>query len=150
MKMIELDFIKNYKEVKKLFEMSAIQFNEYFFNELKRKIDNMIHYTILRIKKQENSGFNIFSIFGSKPIIPQDIDKSYFSLNLNLKQLYPYALDNIEKKIIFKSLKSKWFKCQNDHLYTADEASSPNNDNSCPYCSFSEKAFIWMKKKIGI
>ena len=150
MKMIELDFIKNYKEVKKLFEMPAIQFNEYFFNELKRKIDNMIHYTILRIKKQENSGFNIFSIFGSKPIIPQDIDKSYFSLNLNLKQLYPYALDNIEKKIIFKSLKSKWFKCQNDHLYTADEVSSPNNDNSCPYCSFSEKAFIWMKKKIGI
>jgi hypothetical protein len=51
--MIELDFIKNFNEVKKYFQLSEIQFNQYFFFDLKRKIDNMFHYAILNISKKE-------------------------------------------------------------------------------------------------
>jgi len=143
-KMIELDFIKNFNEIKRYFQLSYIQFNQYFFYDLKRKIDNMLHYTILNISKKEKSG-----IFSIKMKLHQDISKYYFSEDINLKYLYPDTLVEFDKKIIFKSLKSKWFKCQNEHIYTLEEVKDIKDISSCPHCSFSEKAFSWMKNAIS-
>ena len=143
----ELDFIKNFNEVKKYFQLSSIQFNQYFYYDLERKIDNMLHYTILNISQIEKNGF--FSFFCINEKTHQEADNHYFSENINLKNLYPDTLAKFDKRLIFKSLKSKWFKCQNGHIYTLDEVKDIKDVNSCPHCSFSDKAFNWMKNAIS-
>ena len=142
---IELDFIKNFNEIKKYFQLSFIEFNQTFFYDLKRKIDNMLYYTILNISKEENNCF--FGIFCKQKIYPKDIVEHYFSKNINLKKIYPHALIEPKKRHIFKSLNSKWFKCQNEHFYTIDEVKSIKDVNSCPHCSFFDKAFNCRKMK---
>ena len=144
----ELDFIKNFNEIKRYFQLFSIQFNQYFFNDLKRKIDNMLHYTILNITKKEGNSY-FYDIFCPRKKTPKDISKHYFSKNINLKSLYSHALVISDKRYIFKSLNSKWFKCQNEHIYTLDEVKDIKNVSNCPYCTFSEKAFIWMKNIIS-
>ena len=141
---IDFDFLKNFNELKNYFNASTIQFDQYFFKELKRKIDNMLYYAILRIKNvdEENIGFFEY-LFGSKKITSKDIAKSYFSLDLKLKDLYDN--DYSETKNIFKSLSSKWYKCPSGHIYTSDEVDN-NNELSCPYCTLGDKAFIVFKK----
>jgi len=141
---IDFDFLKNFNEIKCYFNASTIQFNQYFFKELKRKIDNMLYYVILRLKNEneENSFFGV-SIFSKKIITSNDIAKSYFSLDLKLKDLYDN--DYSETKNIFKSLSSKWYKCPSGHIYTSDEVDN-NNELSCPYCTLGDKAFIVFKK----
>jgi len=143
----ELDYIINFNEVKKYFQLSSIQFNQYFFYDLKRKIDNMLHYVILNIFQIKENDF--FSFFCIKEKPPQEIDDNYFSEDINLQYLHPDTLVKFDKRIIFKSLKSKWFKCQNEHIYTLDEVEDIKDINSCPYCSFSDKAFNWMKNAIS-
>ena len=143
----ELDYIINFNEVKKYFQLSSIQFKQYFFYDLKRKIDNMLHYVILNIFQIKENDF--FSFFCIKEKPPQEIDDNYFSEDINLQYLYPDILVKFDKRIIFKSLKSKWFKCQNEHIYTLDEVEDIKDINSCPYCSFSDKAFNWMKNAIS-
>ena len=147
---IDFDFLKNFNVVKNYFNASTIQFNPYFFNELQRKIDNMLYYAILRLKN-ENEDENNIGLFGfvfnPKIITCKDISKSYFSLDLKIKDLYDN--DDYNKKYIFKSLSSKWYKCPNDHLYTSDEVD--NKDKlSCPYCTFGDKAFTLIKNIFGI
>ena len=145
--MIELDFIKNFNEVKKYFQFSEIQFNQYFFFDLKRKIDNMFHYAILNISKKEYN--NCFPFSTKKKVTPKDIVKHYFSKNINLKSLYPHILVESDGRYIFKSLKSNWFKCLKGHIYTSDEIKNIKDAKACPHCSFSDKAFIWMKNSIS-
>ena len=142
---MDFDFLKNFNEIKNYFNASTIQFNEYFFKDLKRKIDNMLYYIFLKIIKEENIVlFNY--LFSSKKITKKDIAKSYFSLDLRLKDLFPSAPYDLDKKNIFKSLKSKWYKCTYEHLYTSDEVENYNNVLSCPHCTFGEKAITMMKK----
>ena len=145
--MIELDFIKNFNEVKKYFQLSSIQFNKYFFYDLKRKIDNMFHYTILNISIKEYN--KCFPCLSKEKLTPKDIVKHYFSKNINLQSLYPHILFESDKKYIFKSLKSKWFKCQKGHIYTLDEIKNIKDSKTCPHCSFCDKAFIWMRNSIS-
>ena len=143
----DFDFLKNFNEVKQYFEPKTIQFNRYFFKELKRKIDNMIYYVVLRIvdDDENNSGF-LPGFFSSKKITTNDIAKSYFSLDLTLRDLYLSSLD-LNDKVIFKSLSSKWYKCPNNHFYTAEEIEK--YDDSCPHCTFGEKAFSMVKNIFG-
>ena len=137
-------FFKNFNEVKNYFNASTIQFNQYFFKELKRKIDNMLFFSILRLKKEDEENIGFFGyLFASKKIKSKDIENSYFSLDLNLKDLYDII--DFEPKNIFKSLSSKWYKCPSDHLYISDEVDN-NNGLSCPHCTFGDKAFAVIKK----
>ena len=110
----------------------------------------MIHYCILKLKneKEENSGFFSY-FFSSKNITAEDIAKSYFSLDIKLKNLYPNVTIDFEKKNIFKSLNSKWYKCQNGHYYTLDEVGDIKNELSCPYCTLTDKAFGFVKYVFG-
>ena len=150
----DFDFLKNFNEIKEYFKTQTIQFNQYFFEELKRKIDNMLHYSIIKMKNEDedkdNNGF-FSSFFNSNKIKSKDVLKSYFSLDLSLKFLYLHAsfyLDN--KIIIYKSLKSKWYKCPNDHLYISEEVEKGVSVDSCPHCTFGDIDISWMKKKFGI
>ena len=148
---IDCDFIKNYNEVKNYFEEEAIQFNQFFFHELRRKIDNMLYYVILSIRNDDKKEQGLFGyLFGSKKITPKDIAKSYFSLDLKLRDLYPTNPSYFDRQYIFKSLNSKWYKCPNEHFYTIDEVKKYNDVLSCPHCTFGEKTFIAMKKLFGM
>ena len=148
-KLIEFEFIKNFNVVKNYFETFEIQFNQHFFNDLKRKIDNMLHYSIIVLTKEKEEKNPLFSFFRTKKITSKDIINSYFSLDLNLKVLYPKTPLESEKKIIFKSLSSKWFVCQNDHFYVAEEVEENDKQYSCPHCTVLEKAYGWMKAKFS-
>ena len=141
----DFDFLKNFNEIKQYFEPKTIQFNQFFFKELKLKIDNMLYYSILRLKKDDEKDSGFFKgFFSSKKITTQDIAKSYFSLDLSLRDLYPAILDN-DKKIIFKSLHSKWYKCQNGHFYVLDEVEKYDDVLKCPHCTFGDRALSLVK-----
>ena len=141
---VEFKFLQNFNIIKKYFESSKIQFNKYFFNELKRKIDNMLYYSILKMKKPEkNIGFFRHPV---EKITTEDINNSYFSLYFDLKIIYKNI--NFETKIIFKSLDSEWYKCPNDHLYVLDEVEDWKTPSNCPYCTFTDKAIAWIKNLI--
>ena len=143
----EFKFIKNFNIIKKYFEESKIQFNQYFFNELKRKIDNMLYYSILKIKNEPEKNSSFLGLSNRvKKITTEDIINSYFSLNLNLKQIYKDI--NFETKIIFKSFNSDWYKCPNNHLYVLDELKDIKKPSECPYCTFKDKAIAWIKNLI--
>ena len=149
----DFDFLKNFNEIKEYFKTQTIQFNQYFFDELKRKIDNMLHYSIIKMKNEDedkdNNGF-FSSFFNSNKIKSKDVLKSYFSLNLSLKFLYLHASLYLGNKIIiYKSLKSKWYKCPNDHLYSSEEVEKGENVYSCPHCTFGDKTISWFKMKFG-
>ena len=145
----DFDFLKNFNEIKQYFEPKTIQFNQFFFKELKMKIDNMLYYSILRLTKNDDidPGFFI-SLFCPKKITAKDIAKSYFSLDLNLRDLYLNNLDD-DKKIIFKSLHSKWYKCSNGHFYVSDEVGKYDDVLKCPHCTFGERAFSLVKNICG-
>ena len=147
----DFDFLKNFNEIKEYFKTQTIQFNQYFFEELKRKIDNMLHYSIIKMKNEDedNNGF-FSSLFNSNKIKSKDVIKSYFSLDLKIKNLYPHASLFLDDKIlIYKSLKSKWYKCPNDHLYSSEEVEKGENVYSCPHCTFGDKTISWFKMKFG-
>ena len=147
----DFDFLKNFNEVKNYFNASTSQFNEFFFMELKRKIDNMLYYVILKIKNEEENSKGFFgSLFNLNIITTKDIAKSYYSLNLRLRNLYENPPSDFEKKYIYKSLKSKWYKCPNSHFYTYEELENYNNVLSCPHCTFGEKTFTLVKKLFGM
>ena len=146
----DFHFLKNFNVVKEYFSPSTIQFNQYFFDELNRKLDNMLHYSIIRIKNEDEKDGFFATLFGSPKIKTIDIAKSYFSLDLKLNHLYPIASSFINDKIIFKSLHSKWYKCPNEHLYISDEVKEGTNVYSCPYCTLGDKAFGWVKRRFGI
>ena len=142
----DFDFLKNFNIVKKYFSPSTIQFNQYFFDELKRKIDNMLHYSIIKIKNEDEKDGFFANLFYSPKIKTKDISKSYFSLDLKLKNLYPHASSLLNDKIIFKSLNSKWYKCPNGHLYISDEVERDTNVYTCPHCTLGDIAFGWVKR----
>ena len=145
----DFDFLKNFNEIKQYFEPKTIQFNQFFFKELKMKINNMLYYSILRLTKNDDidPGFFI-SLFCPKKITAKDIAKSYFSLDLNLRDLYLNNLDE-DKKIIFKSLHSKWYKCSNGHFYVSDEVGKYDDVLKCPHCTFGDRAFSLVKNICG-
>ena len=145
----DIDFIKNFDEVKIYFEPKTIQFNRFFFKELKKKIDNMLYYSILKIKNDDENDSGFFKgFFSSKKITAIDIAKSYFSLNLTLRDLYLNSID-CDKKVIFKSLHSKWYKCKNGHFYISDEVEKYDDVLKCPHCTFGERALSFVKNMFG-
>ena len=133
--------MSNFNEVKKNFAITDVQFNKYFFNDLKRKIDNLLYYSLLKLG---DNSLKYIKYYDSHNIITVDyLIKSYFSLDLNMDRLFvvPVSGENYEKKITFKSLSSNWYKCENNHLYSSDEVKG-NNDPSCPHCSIADSCLI--------
>ena len=124
----------NFNVVKEYFKNFESQFDNFFFKNLKRKIDNMLYYSILKLII--NSQINYSQLTNDYNLIsPGEVEKSYFSLELDLKKLY--KTNYIDKEVInlLNSLGTKWYKCPNNHLYTVGECGRPMEESICPQCN---------------
>ena len=132
----EKKFLENFDIVKNYFKNFEEQFNNDFFNDLRRKIDNMLYYSILNLMIDSKNDINQIT---NNYIYPEDIEESNFSLDIDLKKLYKTNYIDREVLTLLNSLGTKWYKCPNNHLYTVGECGRPMEESICPQC----------KQKIG-
>ena len=128
----EAIFLRNFNIIKKYFYDLKGQFNNFFFNDLKTKIDNMLYYTILRMKDTEK---DIFAFIYNEDNLktPEEIIKGNFSIKLDLKDLYEKDI-NIKAIDLLRTLGTTWYKCPNGHLYVVGDCGRPMEESSCPEC----------------
>ena len=145
----EEKFLKNFNIIKDYFHDFKGQFNNYFFNDLKTKIDNMLYYCILKMResKDNNRNININNINilnqnlnnnfiqRNNQKTPEEILKGNFSLKLNLKDLYKNDNIDIQSLDLLRTLGTKWYKCPNGHLYVVGECGRPMEESVCPECN---------------
>ena len=132
----EKKFLENFEIVKEYFKNFEEQFNNDFFNDLRRKVDNMLYYSILNLMIDSK---NDITQITNNYIFPEDIEKSNFSLDIDLKKIYKTNYIDREVLTLLNSLGTKWYKCPNNHLYTVGECGRPMEESICPQC----------KEKIG-
>ena len=144
----EYQFLINFNIVKTYFKDFQGQFNNYFFNDLRTKIDNMLYYSILKLsgyKPNKNNGvfnnlfgvnsrFNRINNNDSKLKTDEEIKKGNFSIELDLKDLYKKNKINIETLNLLRTLGTTWYKCPNGHLYVVGECGGPMQQGICPEC----------------
>ena len=154
----EYQFFKNFNIVKTYFNDFEGQFNNFFFNDLRIKIDNMLYYAILKMnynKQNIRDNRNIYSynnIYGVNLInqnninyninynnndnkkSPEEILKGNFSIKLDLKDLYKDTNIDIETVNLLRTLGTTWYKCPNGHLYVVGECGGPMQQGRCPEC----------------
>jgi len=127
-------FLDNFNVVKEYFKNFESQFDNFFFKNLKRKIDNMLYYSIVKLIR--NSQINYNQLTNDYNIIStEEIEKSYFYLELDLKKLYKTNYIDKEVLNLLNSLGTKWYKCPNNHLYTVGECGRPMEESICPQCN---------------
>jgi hypothetical protein len=128
----EAIFLRNFNIIKKYFYDLKGQFNNFFFNDLKTKIDNMLYYTILRMKDTDK---DIFAFIYNEDNLktPEEIIKGNFSIKLDLKDLYEKDI-NIKAIDLLRTLGTTWYKCPNGHLYVVGDCGMPMEESSCPEC----------------
>ena len=146
----EEKFLKNFNIIKNYFQNLKGQFNNYFFNDLKTKIDNMLYYCILKMRKSKNNNRNnniqyISNILNqnlnnnfihrNNQKTPEEILKGNFSLKLDLKDLYKNDNIDIQSLDLLRTLGTKWYKCPNGHLYVVGECGRPMEESVCPECN---------------
>ena len=134
----ELKFSNYFNVIKTYFQTFEEPFNNFFFIDLKEKIDNMLYYSILKLDKKGNIKNNLYNL-KTQLIPPEVIEKNNFSLKINLKDIYKTNYVDKEVLNLLKSLGTKWYRCPNGHLYTVGECGRPMEESSCPQC----------KEKIG-
>ena len=141
----EEKFLKNFNIVKNYFKDFKGQFNNHFFNDLKIKIDNMLYYSILKMRKSNNN-LNYNNIFNLnlnnnniqnndanlKPA--EEILKGNFSIKLDLKDLYKNAKIDFESLNLLRTLGTTWYRCPEGHLYVVGECGGPMEESRCPEC----------------
>ena len=138
MELKEKIFLKTFDVVKEYFNNFKEQFNNFFFKDLKRKIDNMLYYSIIQlIKYSKNDSAKIIKDYNF--ISTELIEKNNFNLDIDLKQLYKTNYIDKEVLNLLNSLGTKWYKCPNNHFYTVGECGRPMEESVCPQC----------KEKIG-
>ena len=129
----ERKFMRNFFVIKKYFTKIGDSLTYYFFNDLKIKIDNMLYYTILKLKP--NISHN------SENTIDNIVNSNFTKKDLDLKNLYKNYIK--EKAIfIFGNLGYSWYKCPKGHLYCGEnniENKANVNDIECPLCMRNEK-----------
>ena len=130
-------FLEIFEIVKDYFKDFEEQFNNFFFKDLKRKIDNMLYYSIIKLIKYSKNSAQITNEYSK--LSTEEILKSYFNLDIDLKQLYKTNYIDKESLNLLISLGTKWYKCPNNHLYTVGECGRPMEESICPQC----------KEKIG-
>jgi len=123
---IDNKFLKNYNIIKKYFE-GFQKFNNDFFIDFKRKIQNLLSY----VKSKEISSLYSFMLgVGS-------LNKKLESNNFNCTEK---ELENFSEKAVYethqilRSLGTRWYKCPNGHLYVVGECGGPMERSICPEC----------------
>ena len=128
----EKKFLETFDVVKEYFQNFENQFNNFFFNDLKRKVDNMLYYSVLNLIK--DSPINTNQLANDYGISIEDIKKSNFFLEIDLKKIYKTNIIDKEVLNLLNSLGTKWYKCPNNHLYTVGECGRPMEESICPHC----------------
>jgi len=127
----ERKFMRNFFVIKDYFSKIGESFTYYFFNDLKTKIDNMLYYTILKLKPDISDS--------SEELIDNIVNSNFTKKDLDLKDLYKNYLN---EKAIFMlgNLGFTWYKCSKGHFYCAENNSeNKNNEIECPLCLFKGK-----------
>ena len=131
-------FLQNYHVIKTYFENFEGKFNNYFFDDLKKKIDNMLYYTILKLNPPKNTPYQQNKLFDllnkKKEKTPEEIIKANFSIELDLKDLYKNEVIDYQAIDLLRTLGTQWYKCPNGHLYTVGECGRPMEEARCPEC----------------
>ena len=130
-------FIRNYNIIKTYFEDFEGQFNNFFFDDLKTKIDNMLYYTIIKLRppKKNNLG-NLYMLNNNTNAIKtsEEIIKGNFCLKLDIKDLYKNNAIDYQTINLLRTLGTQWYKCPKGHLYTVGECGRPMEESVCPEC----------------
>ena len=134
-------FLQNYYVIKTYFENFEGNFNNYFFVDLKTKIDNMLYYAIIKLNpnKYNNSQYsNLYFMarnFNQEiKKSPEEIIKGNFCIQLDLKDLFKNSQFDLQAINLLRTLGTQWYKCPNGHLYTVGECGRPMEQSRCPEC----------------
>ena len=137
-------FLQNYNVIKTYFENFEGHFNNYFFDDLKTKIDNMLYYTIIKLNPAKYIDSQYQNLFGiargyslrneNQRKTPIEILNKNFCLKLELKDLYKSANLDIQALNLLRTLGTQWYKCPNGHLYVVGECGGPMQKSKCPEC----------------
>ena len=133
----ERKFMRNFFVIKDYFSKIGDSFTFYFYNDLKLKIDNMLYYTIIKLKPNSDNEENM---------IKKIVDSNFTEKNLDLKKLYKNYL---KEKAIFMigNLGFIWYKCPKGHLYCVENNNeNKDNDIECPLCLQKGKNKLKNKK----
>ena len=131
----ELLFLNNFNIIKKYFVFDG-QFTKYFFNNLKKKINNMLYYSILKLTINNNRIRFIMNVEEKQKNVEliEKIRKSNFLLDINLKDIF----DNLELELkeyeVIRSLGTTVYKCPKGHIYLVGDCGRPMEESKCPDC----------------
>ena len=136
----ERKFMKNIFVIKKYFTKVGESFNHYFFEDLKRKIDNLLYYTILKLKPEISDN--------SPQIIDGIINSNFTQKNLDLKKLLSNYIKS-QAIFIISNLGSFWYKCNKGHFYcSGNDEEGKIEPQYCPVCRFNGKKFSLQNKNV--
>ena len=135
-------FLRNFHVIKTYFENFEGNFNNFFFVDLKTKIDNMLYYSIIKLnpnKYNNNSPYSNLYFMArnydpNAKKTPEEIIKGNFSLQLDLKDLFKNTSFDSQAINLLRTLGTQWYKCPNGHLYTVGECGRPMEQSKCPEC----------------
>ena len=123
---IDIIYLKNYNIIKKYFQ-GPQKFNNDFFNEFKKKIQNLLCY----VKTKELLSLTSFMLGVSNLIKKLQIN----NFNCTENELEKFIEKSIyESHQILSSLGTRWYKCPNGHLYVVGECGRPMEQSICPDC----------------
>ena len=133
----ERKFMKNIFVIKRYFTKIGDSFNHYFFKDLKLKIDNLLYYTLLKLKPEISED--------SKVVIEEIVNSNFTRENMDLKELYSNYIKS-KAIFIFGNLGSHWYKCNKGHFYCSVKNQEENiNTQNCPVCSYQGKVSLFNK-----
>ena len=138
----ERKFLRNMFVIKKYFSKVGDSFNYYFFKDLKLKIDNMLYFTILKLKPEISNNIN--------NIIDGIINSNFTKKDFDLKNLYSNYIKT-KAIFVFGNLGSEWYKCDKGHYYCSDNSIGGKiNPVTCPICLNCENKESLINNNVNI
>ena len=138
----ERKFLKNIFVIKNYFTKVGDSFNRYFFQDLKIKLDNLLYYTILKLKPEISND--------SKQVIDGIINSNFTKTNLDIKKLFSNYIRS-QAIFILADLGSNWYKCDKGHFYcSANDEEGKIGPPCCPVCFYNEKKVTKHNKNVDI
>ena len=123
---IDNKFLKNYNVIKKYFE-GFQKFNNDFFTNFKKKIQNLLSY----VKTKEMLSITAFML-GAGGLVKKLETNNFNCTEKELEKFSEKAVYDTHQ--ILSSLGTKWYKCPNGHLYVVGECGGPMEQSICPDC----------------
>ena len=128
-------FLSNFNIIKKYFATFDGRLTYHFFKDLKKKIDNMLYYSLLKLRKDKYDKYFIFleeNYDESEEEKCENIKRNKFSSDIDLKKIFQ---KDFEDFTLIQSLGTTWYKCPNGHPYFITECGRPMEESVCPECN---------------